>query len=137
MAQLHLKIVTPERVTFDALVEMVTLPSVEGELGILPHHANLMARLAPGELRVKRGGKIEILAVGDGFVQVTNNTLTILTDLAVDEKEIDEKAVEQAKQRAEKALEDKLSNEEYAETWAVLKKSLAQLKVKRRHRSHA
>jgi F-type H+-transporting ATPase subunit epsilon len=136
MAQLHLKIVTPEKLIYDEQVEMVTLTSAEGELGILPDHANLMAKLAPGELRIKKSGKTEILATGDGFIQIIDNTLTILTDLAVDEKNIDEKAVEQAKQRAEKALEDKLSDEEYAETWAILEKSLAQLKVKRRHRSH-
>jgi len=68
------------------------------------------------------------------LIQVSNNTLTILTDLAVDERQIDEKAVEQAKVRAEKALEDKLSDEEYAETLAILERSLTQLKIKRRHR---
>lgn len=134
MAQLNLKIVTPEKVAVDELVDMVTLTSSEGELGILPHHANLMAKLEPGELRIKRGGKTEILATGDGFIQVADNTLTILTDLAVNESEIDEKAVEDARKRAEQALEQKLSDEEYAETLAVLEKSLAQLRIKRRHR---
>ena len=131
---LHLKIVTPEKVALDELVDMVTLTSADGELGILPHHANLMAKLEPGELRIKKGGRVEVLATGDGFIQVADNILTILTDLAVNETDIDEKAVEDAKKRAEQALEQKLSDEEYAETLAVLEKSLAQLKVKRRHR---
>lgn len=135
MPQLRLKIVTPEKQIYDELVEMVTFPSSEGELGILPRHANIMARLAPGELRIKKNGKSDVLAVGEGFIQMANNTLTILTDLAVDGAEIDEKAVEEARKRAEAALEQVLSDEEYAETLAVLEKSLAQLKVKRRHKA--
>src|SRR5581483_758165 len=119
MSQLQLKIVTPEKLIIDEMVEMVTLPSSEGELGILPHHASLMAKLVPGALRIKKNGKEEVLAAAGGFIQMTGNTLTILTDLAVGEKEIDEKAVEQAKMRAEKALEEKLTAEEYAETWAI------------------
>ena len=134
MAQLHLKIVTPEKEIFSDQVDMVTLPSAEGELGILPHHTNLMAKLIPGELRIKIGGKLEVMAVGGGFLQVTDNTLTVMTDLALEEKEIDEKAVEEAKKRAESALSEKLSSEEYAETLAILEKSLAQLRVKRRHK---
>lgn len=134
MAQLHLKIVTPEKVIVESEVDMVTLTTSEGEIGVLPHHASLMAKLMPGELRIKRGGRNEVLATGDGFIQVADNTLTILTDLAVNEDEIDEKKVEEARKRAESALEQKLSNEEYAETLAILEKSLAQLKIKRRHR---
>ena len=134
MAQLHLKIVTPEKQIFDSEVDQVNVPSSEGELGILPHHTNLMAQIKPGELKIKQSGKETTMAVGAGFLQMSDNTLTILTDLAVDESEIDEKVVEEAKKRAETALEQKLSDEEYAETLAILEKSLAQLKVKRRHR---
>lgn len=135
MAQLHLKIVTPEEVYIDESVDMVTLTSSDGELGILPRHTNLMAKLMPGELRIKKGGKVEVLATGDGFIQVADNTLTILTDLAENVEDIDEKAVEDARKRAEAALEQKLSDEEYAETLAILEKSLAQLRIKRRHRA--
>lgn len=135
MSVLNLKIVTPEKEIFSGEVDMVTLPSSEGELGILPHHANLMAKLVPGELQIKKSGKTEVMAIGAGFLQVSDNTLTILTDLAVNESEIDERKVEEARNRAEAALEQKLSDEEYAETLAVLEKSLAQLRVKRRHRT--
>ena len=134
MSQLHLKIVTPEKEIINEPVDMVTLTSSQGELGILPNHANLMAKLMPGELRIKSKGKTEILATGDGFIQFTNNTLTILTDLAENISDIDEKQVEEARKRAEIALEQKLSDEEYAETLANLEKSLAQLRIKRRHR---
>lgn len=131
---LHLKIVTPEKLALEEEVDMVTLTSSEGELGILPNHAALMAKLMPGQLIIKKGSKQEILATGDGFIQIANNTLTILTDLAVTDTEIDERAVEDAKKRAEQALEQKLTDEEYAETMAILEKSLAQLRIKRRHR---
>lgn len=134
MGQLHLKIVTPEKQIFDEEVFQVNVSTAEGQLGILPNHANLMAKLVPGELVIKRSGKEESLAIGGGFLQVSNNTLTVMTDLAVEEKDIDGKAVEEAKKRAEQTLEQTLSDEEYADTLAALEKSLAQLRIKRRHR---
>lgn len=134
MAQLHLKIVTPEKLIFDEEVSQVNVSTEEGQIGILPNHTNLMAKLEPGELVIKKGGKVDTMAIGDGFLQMADNTLSIMTDLAAYAQDIDERAVEEAKKRAEQALEQKLSDEEYAETLAVLEKSLAQLKIKRRHR---
>lgn len=134
MPQLHLKIVTPEALIIDESVDMVTLPSSDGEIGILPGHINLLSKLVPGQLQIKKNNKVDVLAIGGGFLQVSNNVLTVMTDLALDEKDIDEKAVEEAKKRAEIALKEKLSEEEYAETMAVLQKSLAQLRIKRRHK---
>lgn len=134
MSQLHLKIVTPEKLLVDEEVSQVNVSTEQGEIGILPHHANLMAKLEPGELVIKKNGKTEHLAVGDGFLQVTDNILTVMTDLATYATDIDERAVEEAKKRAEQALSQTLSDEEYAETLANLEKSLAQLHVKRRHK---
>lgn len=133
MANLHLKIVTPEEEVLNEEVDQVNVPTTQGELGILPNHVNLMAKLIPGELKIKRAGKASYFAIGGGFLQVENNTLTIMTDLAQNAQEIDEKAVEAARKRAQEALEQKLGDEEYAQTLASLEKSLAQLKVKRRH----
>lgn len=134
MSQLQLKVVTPEKLIYDDEVSQVNVSTQMGQLGILPHHANLMAKLKAGELVIKKGDKVELLAIGDGFLQVFDNTLTIMTDLANYEHDIDEKVVEEAKKRAEQALEQTLSDEEYAETMANLEKSLAQLRVKRRHK---
>ena len=136
MAELHLKIVTPEAQIRDEMVDQVNVSTTQGELGILPHHADLISKIVPGELKIKKGPKIEYFATGEGFLQVTNNVLTIMTDLAESASDIDERAVEAAKKRAEEALEQKLGDEEYAETLAIIEKSLAQLKVKRRHRSN-
>lgn len=135
MSQLNLKIVTPEKEIYSDTVDQVNISTTQGEIGILPNHANLMAKVVPGELRIKKGAKVDVLAVGEGFLTVTGDNLTIMADMAVDEEDINEKSVEEAKRRAEQALEQKLSSEEYAETLAILEKSLAQLRIKRRHRS--
>lgn len=134
MVQLHLKIVTPEKLIYDDEVSQVNVSTEEGEIGILPNHANLMSKLEPGELVIKKNGKTDLLAVGEGFLQISQNELTVMTDLATYATDIDERAVEEAKKRAEQALSQTLSDEEYAETLANLEKSLAQLRVKRRHR---
>lgn len=134
MATFNLKIVTPEEEVMNEEVDQVNVSTTQGELGILPNHAALMAKLVPGELKIKTGSKISHFAIGDGFMQVLDNQLTIMTDLAENVEEIDEKAVEAAKKRAEDALSQKLGDEEYAETMAALEKALAQLKVKRRRR---
>lgn len=135
MVNLNLKIVTPEQIVYEGEADQVNVSTTKGELGILPHHASLMAKLLPGELRIKKSGKVSFFAIGDGFLQVEDNNLTIMTDLAQNAEDIDEKAAEAARKRAQDALEQKLGDEEYAETMAALEKSLAQLKVKRRRRS--
>lgn len=134
MSQLHLKIVTPEKEIFDDEVEMVTAETTDGEIGILPHHINLMTQIKPGEIRIKQGNKEIPMVMGSGLLQVANNIVTITTDMAEKVEEIDEKAAEEAHKRAQIALEQKLTDEEIASAQISLEKALAQLKVKRRHR---
>ena len=130
----RLEIVTPEATVFSDDVEMVTLPGVEGQMGVLPQHVRLMTQLDPGELIVRKNARDEYLAVGEGLVEVTNEHVSILTNMAIPSDRIDEAAAEQARQRAAARLREKLSAEEVASTSAVLARSLAQLNVKRRHR---
>jgi F-type H+-transporting ATPase subunit epsilon len=133
MATLKLEIVTPEAKIFSQDVEVVYVPGVEGELGILPKHIPLMTMIKPGELRVTSQGKDTFMAVGDGFVEVTGESVTVLTDMAVEEQAIDESAAEAAVKRAQEALhQDHIGDEEVASVQASLQKSLAQLHVKRR-----
>lgn len=114
---------------------MVVLPGIEGELGILPQHVPLMTQLVPGELKVTRNGRDLYLAVGEGFVEVTQEKVSVLTDMAVEEASIDEAAAQEAVQRAEAAMRGAdLGAEEVAAVQAALQKSLAQLHVKRRRR---
>jgi F-type H+-transporting ATPase subunit epsilon len=132
---LRLEIVTPDGIVYSEDVEMVTLPSVEGELGILPQHVKLMTQLVPGEIIVRRGGRDDFLAVGGGLVEVTGKRVSILTDMAVAADKIDEARVEEARQRAEARLREKISAEEIASVNASLARSLAQLHVKRRRKA--
>ena len=137
MAKLILEIVTPEAKTFSGEVDMVVLPGVEGELGILPMHVPLMTQLLPGEVRILQGGKETDLVVGTGFVEVSQTHVSILTDMAMGDTEIDEQAAEEAMKRAEaRGKEKDLNSEEVAEIERAIARSLAQLKFKRRRRSH-
>jgi len=131
---LRLEIVTPEAKTYSEDVDMVNLPGLEGDMGIFPDHVPLMTQISSGEIGVFKNGEQQFLAVGEGFVEVTGEKVAVLTDMAVKESEIDEKAAEEARKRAEARLQEKLSDEELASVSAALAHSLAQLKVKRRNR---
>lgn len=133
MSQFNLKIITPEKVIFDDSVDEVLVTTPDGEIGILPHHTNLMAQIIPGQLQIKKGNQEITMATGSGLLQMTGDICQIMTDLAEKAEDIDVKVVEEAKKRAEEALEQKLTDEEYATATAILEKSLAQLKVRRRH----
>jgi len=129
----RLEIVTPESKSFSDDVDSVVIPGVEGELGVLPMHAPLMTLLEPGELRVMKNGEETRLAVGEGFVEITQEKIAVLTDMAVKESEIDESAAEEAIRRAEESMRnERMSDEEQATTKAALMRSLALVKVKRR-----
>jgi F-type H+-transporting ATPase subunit epsilon len=129
---IKLEIITPEAKVFSDDVEMVTLTGTEGEMGILPLHMPLMTQLVAGEIIARKDGQTIFLAVGDGFVQVTGDCVAILTDMAIKADDIDEAKAEQARQRAEARLAEKITDEEAASASAALAHSLAQLKVKRR-----
>ena len=132
MATIKLEIVTPEAKSFSDDVDMVTLTGSEGEMGIFPQHMPLMTQLVAGEMQVRKGAENIFLAVGDGFLQVTGEKISSLTDMAVRAENIDETKAEEARKRAEARLAEKLSAEELASVNASLARSLAQLKVKRR-----
>ncbi len=131
---LRLEIVTPEATVYSQDVEMVTLPAVSGQMGVLPQHVRLMTQIVPGEMIVRKDGHDDFLAVGEGLVEVTNERVSIVTNMAVAVESIDEAAAEEARQRAAARLKEKLSSEEVASVNASLARSLAQLNVKRRHR---
>lgn len=131
---LKLEIVTPEARTFSEDVDVVTLTGTDGEMGIYPQHMPLMTELVAGEIHAMKDGKSIFLAVGDGFVQVTGDRVSILTDMAIRAENIDEAAAEQARQRAEERLKQKLSAEDSAAVEASLTNALTQLKVKRKYK---
>lgn len=134
---LQLDIVTPEKKIFSALVDNVYLPGADGEMGILPMHAGLVTALSPGELRYLHNGKVERLAIGSGFAEVTQTKVVVLTDMALGEAEIDELTAEEAIKRAQEKLhsvEHSMDAEEVAYLQGVIAKSSAALHFKKTFR---
>src|SRR5213595_3201402 len=132
MATLRLEIVTPETKAYSEDVTMVTLPGSEGELGVYPKHVPLLTTLKPGELRVLKDGRETFLAVGEGFVEIKADSVSVLTDMALESEKIDTAAAEAAVERAKTAMKEDHGAEEVAAIQASLQKALAQLRVKRR-----
>ena len=138
MATLRLEVVTPEEKAYSDDVDMVVIPGVEGELGVLPMHVPLMTQLLPGPLRITKDGKQSELVIGNGFAEVTQTTVSILTDMAIEEQAIDEAAADEALKRAETALKDKsLQGDDLADVEAALLRSRALLRIKRRRQGGA
>src|SRR6516165_285774 len=131
---LRLEIVTPEAIVYSEDVEMVTLPGVAGQFGVYPQHVPLITQMVPGEMIVRKDGHDVYVATGGGLIEVTADRVAVLTDLAVPSDRIDEAKAEEARQRAEARLREKLTDEEHAAVNAALTRSLAQLRVKRRRR---
>jgi F-type H+-transporting ATPase subunit epsilon len=132
---LKLEIVTPQAIVFSDDVHMVTLPAIEGEMGIYPQHQRLITQLVPGELLVTKDGADTLLAIGEGLVEVTATHVSILTDMAIRAEDVDEAKVQEARDRAEARLREKISDEEIASVNASMVRALAQLQVKRRQRT--
>jgi F-type H+-transporting ATPase subunit epsilon len=129
---LKLEIITPDGTVYSEDVEMVTLPGVEGQMGVFPQHVPLMTQMVPGEIVVRKDAHDYFLAVGEGLIEIMATHVAVLTDMAIAAEKIDEAKVQEARQRAEARLNEKLSDEEVASVNASLTRSLAQLHVKRR-----
>jgi F-type H+-transporting ATPase subunit epsilon len=133
---LKLEIVTPESIIYSEDVEMVTLPGSEGEAGIYPNHVPLMTKVQAGEIIVNRGGTEEVVAIGEGFAEITGDHIAILTDNAANSSDIDEAAAEEARAKAEQRLNEggDISEEEAKALTQAILYSQAQIKAKRRNR---
>ena len=134
MASIKLDIVTAERVVFSDEVDVVVAPGVEGQLGILPHHAPLMTMLQPGELLVRKGGEEFSLAVSGGFLEVRPDKIIVLADTAERVEEIDIARAEEAKRRAQERLSHRTPDTDAARAEAALRRSLIRLKVAERRK---
>jgi F-type H+-transporting ATPase subunit epsilon len=134
MATTRLEIVTAERVVFSEDVDVVIAPGIEGQLGVLPHHAPLMTMLEPGELLVRRGGEEFALAISGGFIEVRPDRIIILADAAERVEEIDVARAEEAKRRAEERLKERAPEVDLLRAEAALRRSLTRLEVAARRR---
>jgi F-type H+-transporting ATPase subunit epsilon len=106
---LRLEIITPQGAAFSEDVHMVTLPAVEGQMGVYPNHVRLVTQMVPGEIIVTQDGRDRFLAVGEGVVEVTADRVSIVTDMAVAAENIDEARAEEARARAAARLREKIS----------------------------
>jgi len=129
---LKLEIVTPDAKVYSEDVEIVTLPALEGEMGVYPGHVPVLTQIVPGEIIARQAGRDHFLAVGEGFVEITAERVAIMTDMAIRAENIDEAKAEEARRLAAERLAGRLDDEEAAVVNAALAHSLAQLKVKRR-----
>ncbi len=132
---MRLEIVTPEKKVFSDEIDQISLPTPDGEITVLPHHIPLVTQVKPGELTIKKNDKTTHFVTGSGFVEITGQTISILTDIAETAENLDERKIEEARKRAEEAMKQShaMGGEEFARTAAELEKSLAQLRFKRKH----
>jgi F-type H+-transporting ATPase subunit epsilon len=128
---LHCEIITQERRVFDEEVDIVIAPGIEGEMGILPHHAPIVTALDFGELRVRRGQMEESFAIGGGVLQVANNRVIVLADSAEHAEEIDMARAEDARRRAQQLMEEGAPEDpsSYAALEAAIRRASLRIKV--------
>ena len=134
MATMKLEIVTAERLVYSDEVDVLVAPGIDGELGILPHHAPLLTVLKPGELRLVKDGEDTYMAVSGGFMEGIGNKVTILADTAEREDEIDLQRAEEALKRAQEDVAATASEMDMERAMAGLRRSQAHLVVARRRR---
>jgi F-type H+-transporting ATPase subunit epsilon len=132
---IQLEIVSPERRAYADEVDMVTVPGIDGELGILPHHTRLISALGTGELRIKKGGIEQLLFISGGFVEVRPDKVVVMADLAEHSDEIDEQRAVEARKRAESELEQAKTPADIARVRAALQTALMRERIAVRRRS--
>lgn len=133
---LTLEIVTPEAKVYSDTIDSVVIPTVEGEIGVLPGHIPLLTQIEHGELRVTKGTVSSLLAVSGGFAQIDGDKVRVLAEHAITEEKIDENAVEAAMKRAEQELKEAktMDPQQYEHLQSLIRYSGVQLAVKRRKR---
>lgn len=135
MPDIKLKIVTPERIVYEAEVDQATLPVSDGEVTILPNHRSYIASLKIGEIMTKSGGEEENIAVAGGFLEFADNNLIVLADEAERADEIDIEKAEEARKRAEDIKNKVIRTDEteYAHVAATLEKEIAKIRVAKKY----
>ena len=134
--KLLLEIITPTKVVLKEEVDEVTLPTVNGEISILPNHIDLLTKIKEGEMSVKKGNKTDSFAITGGFLEISNNTVSILADHAIKADDIEIAKVQEAQERAKLAMKNKESSKEFAIAEADLRKAILELKAAKKHKTH-
>ena len=133
--QIKFKIVTPEKTVFEDTVDQATLPTMDGEITILPNHRSYIASLKAGEMMLRKGEEEILLSISGGFIEFHNNELIVLADTAERAEEIDLKRAEEGRRKAEEIQKQKISMDEseYARVAAAIQKESARIKVAKKH----
>jgi F-type H+-transporting ATPase subunit epsilon len=126
---MHVDVVTAERQLYSGEADTILAPGTEGQLGILPRHAALLTTLKAGEMLIKLGGAEEPFFVSGGFLEVSNNKVTVLAETAEHAEEIDQARAEAARRRAQEHLEQAQSDVERAELLGALERAVARIHV--------
>lgn len=136
---MKLQIITPEKVLYDDEIDELIVPTVNGEIAVLPHHADLLTQVAPGEMTIKHSGKEQHMAVTGGFLEIGNDTISLLAEFAVRSEEIDAKQALEAQERAERKLKEtgeSMSEREIADVRSEMLRAITSLKVAQKRRHH-
>lgn len=131
---LILEIITPEKTIYKEEVSEVVVPTVDGEITILPNHINLLTQVKPGELIVKKGENYDSLAITSGFLEVDDNKISVLADYAIKAQDIEVAKAQEAKKRAEKIMNEKATDNELRIAQGELIKAILELKVATKHK---
>lgn len=130
MEQIELKIVTPDRMLYNGVVESVSFPTVEGEITVLPNHIPIIAAIKAGELKIKKDGKEEYFSVTRGVVEVDGKSITLLTDAGEKAEEIDEARAEEARNKAKELMSSERKDEEaYSDALAQMERAASRLRI--------
>jgi len=134
MKNIHLEIVTPERLAYSEDVDALFVPTINGTIGVLPRHVQLFTALSEGEIKIQSGTKEIFMAIGGGFMEITQNKVTILVSRAYHANELNESEIKKAQQAAQDVLARKVKGTELADAQSMLRRSILELKVIRRVR---
>ncbi len=133
--KLFLNVITPTKVVLSEEIDELTISTVNGEISILPNHIDLLTKVSPGEMIIRKNNKIEPFAIAGGFLEVSKNNINVLADYAAHVDDIEIAKVEEAKQRAEKAMKEKDRAIAYEQLQDDIRRAALQLKVARKHKS--
>ena len=136
MKTFNLEIITQEGIAWSGEAEAITLRTADGEIGVMSGHAPLVSVILPSEALVRTPQGTKVFAVMNGFLRVTPTGVTVLSDAADALDALDEKKAEEAREKAQKLMSEKLTDREFAEAESSLQRSLLQLKVLHKRRSH-
>ena len=136
MVKLHLEVITPEKVVFKDDIDELFAPTLTGQIGILPNHIELLTKLHHGELIIKNNNQKQSIAVFGGFLEISNNKISILADYAIHARDIDISKSEEARNRAKELMQEKLNNSDFAKAESELLRSLLELRIATKHKRH-